>query len=500
VALHLILAGLVFEPTLFSGADAGHYMVLGESLGGGLGYRDHFLPGSPLHAKYPPGYPLLLAVLGWIGGLQLFKAGSMALTAASVWLTFRLGRRRLGDAQALLGAALLAVSPVLLDFSHLVLSEALFGFLVLLSLAAARPGEGRLWLPLLAAAMAFLTRTAGLALLLALAAHFLLTRDVRRIAIGGTVALLCLAGWAAYQRLAAPMQPGYVQQLVLTNPYDPGAGTVGLAGILGRAAQNFWTYASREFPASFGLAAPRGRPTPAMTVLLGLTVTTLASAGWLRAAARRVTPAVLFTFFYIGLILLWPSVWSDRRLLLPVLPLLILYVIEAGWMVGNWRLPGGGTATAGAVALALAIPAVASTAAVVPERLRCQAGYRDDAPCNAPELAGFYAMAAWAAENTPPEAIIANRSPATFYLFSRRKGNLYRYSSDPETVLRGLEDMGADYVVVDQLSVTTLLYLVPTIEAYPDRFEPLFAAGDPPSLILRVITPPRTALRREGRP
>ena len=78
VAIHVLLAVLVFEPTLFPGADAGHYMVLGESLRNGLGFRDIQLPGSPLHAKFPPGYPLILAVAGWFGGLQLFKAASMS--------------------------------------------------------------------------------------------------------------------------------------------------------------------------------------------------------------------------------------------------------------------------------------------------------------------------------------------------------------------------------------------------------------------------------------
>ena len=90
VAAHVLLAVLVFEPTLFPGADAGHYMVLGESLRSGMGFRDIQLPGSPLHAKFPPGYPLILAIAGWFGGLQLFKATSMAFAAGSVWLTYRI--------------------------------------------------------------------------------------------------------------------------------------------------------------------------------------------------------------------------------------------------------------------------------------------------------------------------------------------------------------------------------------------------------------------------
>ncbi len=44
--------------------------------------------------------------------------------------------------------------------------------------------------------------------------------------------------------------------------------------------------------------------------------------------------------------------------------------------------------------------------------------------------------------------------------------------------------------------MTTALYLLPAIEAYPDRFQLVYVVGDPPLAgLFRLTGPPRTALR-----
>jgi hypothetical protein len=484
---------LVFEPTLFPGADAGHYMVLGEALRGGLGFRDIQLPGSPLHAKFPPGYPVILAVSGWLGGLQLFKAVSLAFAAGSVWLTYRIAASLVGRWPAFVAAGLFAVSPVLLDFSHRVLSEAAFTF-ILLSVVAATLEDRRVGVvALTAAAAAFFTRTAGVSVLLTLVAWTLLSRDLRRATVAILVALTCVIGWAAYQHLAQPTQPGYLQQLIQENPYVPAAGTVGLADFPARAASNLWRYMSSELPGSFGLPTLR-RGTLTGTALAGVLMTSLVLLGWLRAAATRLGVAHLLVAFYVGLILLWPPVWTDRRFLLPVLPLLVVFGAVGATAVVERLGQRLGAAIVGLLVAGVAVSALISVGSVVPTRVACQFAFRNGQPCDRPQYREFYAMGWWVAENTPAGAVIANRSPATFYLFSRRQGDLYPYSRDPSAVIRGLEEMGADYVLVDRLSATTAMYLLPAVAANPDRFEVVHAVGgEEGTVLLRMFSVPRTA-------
>lgn len=521
-ALHVILGLLLYEPTLFPGGDNAGYMILGESLRSGAGYRDLYLPGEPLHTKYPPAYPAILALLGW-GGVQLFKMASLAFTTGAVALTGLLGRRVAGPLPGLAAAGLLAVNPVLLEYSHYVLSEAPFLFFVLAALLLlASEGKRQRAVGLGAAALAFFTRTAGLPLLLAAALLPTLERRGRRAAAAWGTALAAAAGWGAYQRAAAPGAPGYLQELLLRNPYDPEAGGVGMADLLARTAGNVWDYLASVLPEALtGAPAEEGLLLPA----LGLVVAGLALGGWVSRATSRLGYPELFAALYAGLISLWPAVWTDRRFLLPLLPLLFLYAAVgaaavAGAFLGRRRRSDGETVFAPGrearrgglararhaavvlMALLLAGAALAWAAAAAPERVRCVARYRSGAPCDPPALASFYEAARWARTHTEPDAVIANRKPTLFYWYSRRKGDVYRYSAEPSLVMRSLEEMGASYVVVDQVSATTPRYLVPAIRAHAERFELVYEGGEPPSAILRLRPLPETAGNppREARP
>ena len=54
-----------------------------------------------------------------------------------------------------------------------------------------------------------------------------------------------------------------------------------------------------------------------------------------------------------------------------------------------------------------------------------------------------------------------------------RKSVPYVFKEPPE-VLASLEENGVDFVVVAQLSRTTLKHLIPTIQQFPERFELLW--------------------------
>ena len=482
-ALHAVLGLLLYEPTLFPGGDNAGYMILGDALRSGEGYRDLYLPAQPLHAKYPPLFPALLAVLGWLGGLQLFKLAMLACTTAAVWLTARVGRELVGEGAALFAAGLLALNPTLLEYGHYVLSEAPFLLLVLLSLYGAVRGDRKGdTLAVLAAVGAFATRTAGLTILLALPTAWLFARRRRAAGVAGGAALATMVLWGLYQGWAAPQQAGYVEELFLIDPYSPAAGSVGFGGLVARAAANLWAYASRVVPHTvLGSEDPVGTP----LVLLGLAFSGLALLGWARRARREVGAAELFVLLYAVLIAIWPVVWTDRRFLLPLVPLLSLLAIGAladlGPRVARWGPL--------AIVAVVGIPCAIWIADRVPDRIECVAAWRGGSPCDAPAFASLYAAAAWAAEHTEPDAVIVNRKPRLFYLISRRRGDVYPYSPDPDAVMAALDEWGTDYVVVDQVSGTTIRYLVPAIREHEARFEPVYQGGSPPTYVFRLHPP-----------
>ena len=59
--------------------------------------------------------------------------------------------------------------------------------------------------------------------------------------------------------------------------------------------------------------------------------------------------------------------------------------------------------------------------------------------------------------------------------------------------------MGADYVLVDRLSATTAMYLIPALAAHLDRFEVVHTVGgEEGTALLRFLSAPRTASRAGG--
>lgn len=514
LVLHVVLGALHWEPVLFTGGDNVVYMILGKALASGTGYVDLHLPGAPLHSKYPPVYPALLAVADLFGGLQVSKALSLLLTTGAVGLTGLLGRRLFRPTVGIGAAAVMAVNPVLLQYSHWVLSEAPFTFLVLASLWAWERREDELdaahggaiwgWLPLALAAAAFLTRTAGLPLLVIAVVVPALRHRWKEAGLAAVAATAAAGGWAAYQAIAAPAEAGYVGELLMVNPYEPSAGTVGVAGLLARAATNSWLYVSTILPLSYLQEPGVGRPSAGIPAsAAGLVVLALAVVGWADRALSRLGAPELFAVLYAGLIVLWPSVWSDQRFLLPLLPLLTIYALGGASRAISRvaaRASGGRDALAasGAVAL-MALAAVGlggrEAAARVPDRIGCFAGWKQGAPCLPPAFRTFFDLARWAGDHTPPDAIVANRKPQFFWWFSRRKGDVYPFADRPEVVLEGLDEMGADYVVFDQISTTTLRYLRPAILERADRFELVHRTDPPETLLLRFLPEPRTAER-----
>lgn len=483
--LHLTLAALLFDPKPFVGGDNAGYMILAEALESGRGYRDIHLPGGPLHAQYPPVYPAMLAVLGLLGaGLLSFKLFSTLCIAGSILLAFRLARGRIGEDGALAVLTPLALSPALLDYSHWVLSEAPF---LLLTLGAlwfswrweAEGREGK-WLLLVAtlAPLAYLTRAAGLPLLLAVLLALAWRRRWKATgaAAGATFGVVGL--WWLWGRVAAAESAReYSENFLYLDPYRPELGYIGPGDLMVRVVNNLRLYSVEVLPGTLAGDAPFGPGLGALLVSLVLVV--LALAGWLRSA-RRVGIMEGFTFFYVGLILLWPQVWTDQRFLLPLLPVLMIYALEGiGWCFDfvrkqrpAWVLP--------VVGLFIALLALPAHVRSIDVNQRCLRFYRqgDRLSCYPAPWRSFFQAAEWVGQNSQPDAIVINRKPRLFYLFSERRGDVYPFSTDATEILSFLDSLAADYVVVDAVSATTLRYLIPVIRTHTERFQLMSRIGE----------------------
>src|SRR6516164_5249527 len=172
--------------------DDGIYVTAAKALATGHGYRVISLPGDPVDTKSPPLYPLLLSLVWRVSPsfpenlpcmmVLSVLAGLASLALAWLYLT------RCGYAnppQALLVLALTALSWRTVVLSSGVYSELFFEALSIgaLFLAEKQERNGGEWTTGLCLGsvmgLAFLTRTSGLALVLAIVAYCVLRRRVR---------------------------------------------------------------------------------------------------------------------------------------------------------------------------------------------------------------------------------------------------------------------------------------------------------------------------------
>lgn len=328
--------------------DDAVYLLLGEALGEGRGYVYAGVPGDPPAAKFPPGYPLLLAVLGWGAGGDVVRVAGLAAfvnlgaVVATALALAHLGIRRLGLPPAWAtgaGAAyLLLVDPWL--FALPALSESLAVLAMVLAVGRAAPVEasgaavpvaevraqpgGRLgegWVmavPLALFAVAVHLRSAALPLGLALALAALVGGGRRRGAAMG-VAVAAVAGpWLVAsalrtRRIPTPFRDilGGYGDWIRPALADPG-------GFLAVRASDGGRMAGLLGEVLFPWAGGGGLRWAGLALAV-----VLAGAG-LHGTWRRSRTAVLLPAGLALQLLLWP--WAGRRMLLPLLPWVVLGV------------------------------------------------------------------------------------------------------------------------------------------------------------------------------
>lgn len=488
VTLAVVLAA--FNPAPHTGGDNAGYVTLAYSLLKNHAYTELFDPARLPHTKYPPVFPGVLAVLmlfgvrAWTG----LKSVAVASTVAVAVLTHLWARRRLGSLVASGVAVAVALSSAVVYYSHWVLSDPLFLALTLLSLwaleradrpdvagradgtdgarDAQRKGSRAGWLALgvVAAGLAYFTRSAGIPLLVALLAWLALRRRWRALAVSAVGLGVPVLLW--WLRSRAVGHAGYGSEFWLVDPYNPELGRVGLAGLASRFGANLVGYIGTYVPA--GITGTRG----GATSVLGVALFAGALIGWIRSLRTRIGPSELFLPLYAGLILLWPVVWSGDRFALPLFPLFFGYAAFAILWAGRRLGRGTGTLVGAAAFLVVVLPALKSLTGAVGEASACAAAVRASGPfaCYGPRVESFMDAAAWSGANLPDGSAVLTRKPRLFYVESGVPSRTFPFTDDPRALLALADSLGVRYVLVDQWDGLAGRYVAGAVRKDPGAF------------------------------
>ena len=472
VTLHVVLALITFQPQPHTGGDNAAYITLATSLIETGTYTELWDPAQPPHTKYPPVFPAVLAIALAVG-LKPFvqlKLVVLAFSAAAVAFSFLWIRGRRRPAMALAAGLLLAVSPGVLREGRWILSDVPFWCFTMIALWAFERFRGdwrRFTIGVAAVLLAYFTRTAGLPLAVAALAwlgwrgywrHFV----VMALVIGVPALLWWLRG-----RAFGPA--GYASEFWLLDPYRPDLGNIRVTDLLDRMLENQGKYVRIHLPILFGgMAAP-------LLVLLSALTFLFALGGWIVRVLRpvRLRIADVFVPLYLGLILVWPAVWSGERFLLPVLPLLLFYAGDALHRLTR-RVATRLDVVAGAAAALLIFVLMLPGLAEATQRGReCTRLYRagDRYPCiGGAYWQDFFAMAEWSRTGLAGDAVVLSRKPRLFHVLSGQRSAIFPLTTDTNAFFDLAERTSARFVVFDGVDAASQMYLLPAITSRPAAF------------------------------
>ena len=433
--------------------DDAYYVVSAKALATGQGYALINSLSPHLQPMYPPGFAFLLSLVWrvasafpaniyWLKALQVVAV----LAAGGLAYVYCKRYRRLPEWLSL-GIALATVtSPSLVFFAtSTLMSECAFLLWQMLTLAAAaeavrqyRAKAARLatigaTLAGLLAACAFLTRSIGIALVMAVLAWFLKERMLKPLLIAAAVVALIVLPWQLYARARAPSeelkreQQGYITQNYATSFWQRSAGeeenaTITLRDLPARVGNNFGNIVGQQF----GLLYVSRLLLIAGEIGLGLAsllLSALAFVGLINRWRKDLTAAEVYVTLSLGFIMLWP--WDPMRFLLPLTPLLLFYVVQGGQALWAWRQQRKAATQPPPSKWIFATVLVGlMTALNLISNFEFIGGLDAQGRRNAGELGQFTeieTMMNWVKENVAENETCASLNPGLVYLYANRK-------------------------------------------------------------------------------
>jgi 4-amino-4-deoxy-L-arabinose transferase-like glycosyltransferase len=510
LVLGLLCSALMLNAHLVPAGDNATYLVLGQSLATGQGYRMVSDPRAPQMALYPPGYPLVLATVLAVTGTtrQLLAAVlplkwlSIALFLASIALTYDLLRRR-STVLAVLTSLLMAVNPQLVHFANEVGTEIPYLFLSLACIwlferAQQQPGTRAMWGVAILVACAFYVRSIALVLVVAFVLSLLAARQSRRALLLVIVtAGLALPWFASASSLPSTgtsvgLGRGYFALFLSSDPY--GAQQATLPQVLSRVMQNLRIYALDIWPTVlFAHASGLARVLGPVGVAVPLAISMLIVLGFAREARHGRASEWYAALFFAACA---GYLWAQSRLIVPIIPFAIYYFGLAVQSLLDLVLRSAPKLKAPALVLVLlALTASALTADLrsIQDNLRYGLDRPvDDYYARDSEWDNYLRSIRWITDPSSRRLVVMCRKADLLYVLTGHQALEYPYSPDGMELLQAAHENQVEFIIEDAFTWTrtTEQYLRPALESWrtqrPDSLSLAYETSAPHTRVWRV--------------
>lgn len=535
LTLALVLSGLMLNPYLtVVNHDSAIYSLLGMAIAQGQGYLLVSEPVSQPYFTFPPLLPLIFAAIIKITGIThwtilqwVFKGLIHLLFILSIPLYYCWLRKYFAKGHAMVLTLLLALNPLVWKYSGDVLADVPYWALSMAALftfgrcwGAADPQNaakiqkswGKLALGLLLIILSLLMRQIGVALALGFLLYLGLYRRWKLLLVCGLILLSALAIWPAYEHHyrsthevhqdtlnqadldkvleKSPVKLEFIKHFLVQNPIsqdraDVVKGPVRYAGIIATRVKGYAEMATELFLPPMEI---RTSPTTEYNLRYGLTPLLGALflvGGW---TIFRAYPLMgCYLLFYFGILAVYPYI--TPRFLLPVFPFVLMAVYQGllsalTFLRNKWSLP---LILRRTQLILIVFVGVTLIGGHLPETIRwVSAGFKlklaDVGPSRREHNRAYYETLVWIRQNTPDDSLLITRKPPVAYYYSGRKATAFPFTLDTQRLMDYVDEKAqryghlypALYVVEDTAFSESKRFLPPLVQAYGDRFEPVY--------------------------
>lgn len=443
--------------------DSCIYLNLAQSMAKGLGYTYTVEPLDRPANYHPPGYPVMLVPLVsfFPGNYAVPRMLNIVLALIFLVVFFYSFGSVFKDEGDISVIALLGFNCFFIFYWRQALTEMpylLFSFLSVYFLQVSR----RIFVPALAMALAFYTRSIGITLAIAAGIYLLSQRRFKSGLFLGAWFIILVSPWLYYSSKVG--KNAYIAEF--------GGATPGIVKLIGRGFYNLAATVGKELPdlffyPFFSSVDPRSFIF-IFKFLLGSAIVFLLFSGFLKKIKEKGFRFFdLYALVYLCFYLSWTH--HGARYLVPILPFLSYYLF-----FGIKTLIRRESVSRAVVYLIVAFNIAGCVKEIVRER---------NSPY-LPEERSFISAVDWLKRNAPSKSIILSRRNNFVYIYTQGLRGLKLLRDKDATKQYGyIMDNKVDYVVIDQNKIyrdDARDYLLPLVRDYPDTFEMVYLSPEKP--------------------
>ena len=348
IIFSIIIALISFCFFPYPGGDNFAYFYLSRAIAQGKGYVELWTPQLSLHAQYPPVFPVLLlpaAIFNSYTFAKIIVFFCYLFLLFFSYLLFRELNKSKSKNATWISLLFIAFAPVLIEYSSWILSEVPYMLISVISLYFWTKKKYNI--SLLFASLAFLTRTAGITLLISVIVFYILKfRNEKKKLVFPMFSLLSAFSWFFYSFLKKdPIQGSYFQSLLIKDPYSMVPVKISILDLVVRMGDNILKMIIKVFSQMFwgqnpNPTVPQSSEARIIAVCVGIIILILVFLGifedkiFIRKINKKekernqknsiINLINLYTLLYLLTIWTWPVIWAaDRRFYLPILPLIV---------------------------------------------------------------------------------------------------------------------------------------------------------------------------------